>query len=225
MLCWEVNGIARRNNLDILFIHPPQVIWRVTGLCNYPEALFVSRKVLIVFPLSCHPRIFHTALEMCFSLCLGRPFPLTSRDLFYTSVHDAFCCYNASRCKAGGWAQGKWVSSPSCGPKLRAYMVSLLRESQAKFAAHPCHFCVLCLPFLQESPHNDAQPWHTAERTAGHNHSQSCYVLTWALLYLTSSPWPVLSRSRRLQATTLLSVTADETSMFHISGWQASCAL
>lgn len=51
----------------------------VTSLKHF----FVSGKVLIVFPLSCHPRIFHTALEMCFSLRLRRPFPLASWDLFY----------------------------------------------------------------------------------------------------------------------------------------------
>lgn len=84
-----------------------------------------------------------------------------SSDFLGFILHDAFCCYSTSRCKAGGWAQGKWVSSPSCRPKLWAYMVSLLRESQAKFTAHPCHFCVFCPPFLQESPHDGAQPWHT----------------------------------------------------------------
>lgn len=45
--------------------------------------------MLIVFPLSCHPRIFHTALEMCFSLRLRRPFPLTSGDLFYRMLSAA----------------------------------------------------------------------------------------------------------------------------------------
>lgn len=45
--------------------------------------------MLIVFPLSCHPRIFHTALEMCFSLRLRRPFPLASWDLFYRMLSAA----------------------------------------------------------------------------------------------------------------------------------------